>query len=62
MMARRILCCLAEDLVQETYLRYRASERAEIVSLKAYLTTIVTHLALNYLQSARVVREQYVGT
>jgi RNA polymerase sigma-70 factor, ECF subfamily len=52
----------AEDLVQETYLRYQASERAEIVSLKAYLTTIITHLALNYLQSARVVREQYMGT
>jgi RNA polymerase sigma-70 factor (ECF subfamily) len=52
----------AEDLVQETYLHYQASESAEIVSLKAYLTTIVTRLTLNYLQSARVVREQYVGT
>src|SRR5215470_1949899 len=52
----------AEDLVQETYLRYQASEREEIVSLKAYLTTIITRLALNYLQSARVVREQYMGT
>lgn len=52
----------AEDLVQETYLRYQASESAEIVSLKAYLTTIITHLALDYLKSARVTREQYVGT
>jgi RNA polymerase sigma-70 factor, ECF subfamily len=52
----------AEDLVQETYLRYQANVSAEIVSLKAYLTTIITHLALNYLQSARVVREQYMGT
>ncbi|HEX6779699.1 MAG TPA: RNA polymerase sigma-70 factor [Ktedonobacterales bacterium] len=52
----------AEDLVQETYLRYQASESAEIVSLKAYLSTIITRLALNYLKSARVVREQYVGT
>ncbi|HEU5370176.1 MAG TPA: RNA polymerase sigma-70 factor [Ktedonobacterales bacterium] len=52
----------AEDLVQETYLRYQASESAEIVSLKAYLTTIITRLALNHLQSARVVREQYMGT
>src|SRR5450631_3476855 len=51
----------AEDLVQETYLRYQASEKEEIVSLKAYLTTILTHLVLNYLKSARVVREQYVG-
>jgi len=52
----------AEDLVQETYLRYQASESAKIVSLKAYLTTIITRLALNYLQSARVIREQYMGT
>src|ERR1051326_6736258 len=52
----------AEDLVQETYVRYQASADEEILSLKAYLTTIVTHLALNYLKSARVAREQYIGT
>jgi RNA polymerase sigma-70 factor (ECF subfamily) len=52
----------AEDLVQEAYLRYQASEREEIVSLKAYLTTIITHLALDYLKSARLAREQYMGT
>jgi RNA polymerase sigma-70 factor, ECF subfamily len=52
----------AEDLVQETYLRYQASESQEIVSLKAYLTTILTRLALDYLKSARVAREQYIGT
>lgn len=52
----------AEDLVQETYLRYQAGENSEIISLKAYLTTIITHLALDYLKSARVTREQYVGT
>ncbi|HTK11460.1 MAG TPA: RNA polymerase sigma-70 factor [Ktedonobacteraceae bacterium] len=51
----------AEDLVQETYLRYQASISQEIVSLKAYLTTILTRLALDYLKSARVVREEYVG-
>src|SRR5260221_4831618 len=51
----------AEDLVQETYLRYQARISSEIVSLKAYLTTIITHLALNYLKSARVAREQYMG-
>jgi RNA polymerase sigma-70 factor, ECF subfamily len=54
--------CDAEDLVQETYLRYQASESSEIISLKAYLTTIITHLALDYLKSAHVVREQYMGT
>ena len=52
----------AEDLVQETYLRYQASESSEIVSLKAYLTTIITHLTLDHLKSARIAREQYIGT
>ena len=52
----------AEDLVQETWLRYQASAGQEIASLKAYLTTIITHLALDYLKSARVTREQYFGT
>src|SRR6266404_1647537 len=51
----------AEDLVQETYLRYQASANQQIVSLKAYLTTIITRLALDYLKSARVAREQYIG-
>ncbi|MBO0784306.1 MAG: RNA polymerase sigma-70 factor, partial [Ktedonobacteraceae bacterium] len=51
----------AEDLVQETYLRYQARTSQEIVSLKGYLTTIITHLALDYLKSARVAREEYVG-
>src|SRR6516164_2516909 len=52
----------AEDLVQETYLRYQAIDSEEIVSLKAYLTTILTHLTLDYLKSARLAREQYLGT
>jgi RNA polymerase sigma-70 factor (ECF subfamily) len=52
----------AEDLVQETYLRYYASDTCEIVSLKAYLSTIITRLSLDHLKSARVARERYVGT
>src|SRR5579864_3088934 len=51
----------AEDLVQETYLRYQASTDQKIISLKAYLTTIISRLALDYLKSARVAREQYIG-
>ena len=51
----------AEDLVQETYLRYRAGAGQEIASLKAYLSKIITRLALDYLKSAQVVREQYTG-
>ncbi len=52
----------AEDLVQETYLRYQASASSEIVSLKAYLSTIITRLALDHLKSAHVTREEYIGT
>src|SRR5215470_8054845 len=48
----------AEDMVQETYLRYQATEYASITSLKALLTTIITHLCLNQLQLARSTREQ----
>ncbi|HMA33076.1 MAG TPA: RNA polymerase sigma-70 factor [Chloroflexia bacterium] len=51
----------AEDIVQEAYLRYHAAPAGEIRTLKAYLTTIVTHLCLDHLKSARVQREQYVG-
>ncbi len=54
----------AEDMVQETYLRLQATPadtRESIVSLKAYLTTILTRLCLNQLQSARRRHEQYVG-
>jgi len=52
----------AEDLVQETYLRFQASAGQEITSSKAYLSTIITRLALDHLKSARVVREEYIGT
>jgi len=51
----------AEDIVQETYLRFRQVDEAQLVSPKAYLSTIVTRLCLNYLKSARVQREQYLG-
>jgi RNA polymerase sigma-70 factor, ECF subfamily len=54
----------AEDMVQETYLRFQApppETQESIVSLKAYLTTILTRLCLNQLQLAYRRREQYVG-
>ncbi len=51
----------AEDIVQETYLRFRNTASTEIRSLKSFLTTIATRLSLNYLNSARVEREQYIG-
>ena len=51
----------AEDIVQEAYLRYQAVSQDQIVSHKAFLSTIVTRLCLNQLQSARVQRESYIG-
>jgi RNA polymerase sigma-70 factor (ECF subfamily) len=51
----------AEDMVQETFLRWRQATDQEIASPKAYLATIITRLCINHLNSARVQREQYVG-
>jgi RNA polymerase sigma-70 factor, ECF subfamily len=51
----------AEDLVQETYLRYQATPPQTIHSLQAYLSTILTHLCLDHLELAYRKREVYVG-
>ncbi len=51
----------AEDIVQEAYLRYRATPPESIRTLKSFLTTIVHHLCLDHLKSAQAQRETYVG-
>jgi RNA polymerase sigma-70 factor, ECF subfamily len=51
----------AEDIVQEAFLRWQQRDATAVASPKSYLTTVVTHLAIDYLRSARVRREQYVG-
>ncbi|MER7849782.1 RNA polymerase sigma factor SigJ [Kitasatospora sp. NPDC096077] len=53
----------AEDLVQDTFLNLTRAEQAgtTVTNLKAYLTTSVTRLGINHLDSARVRRERYVG-
>jgi RNA polymerase sigma-70 factor (ECF subfamily) len=51
----------AEDIVQDAYMRYQSVDRETIENPKAYLTTIATRLALNYLTSASVQRETYLG-
>jgi RNA polymerase sigma-70 factor (TIGR02957 family) len=53
----------AEDVVQEAYLRlHRAEQEGErIESPRAYLSTVVTRLAIDQLRSARARRETYVG-
>lgn len=51
----------AEDMVQETFLRWQQTAEATVKSAKAYLSTIITRLCIDHLRSARVQREQYVG-
>jgi len=51
----------AEDIVQEAYLRYRATPPESIATLKSFLTTIVHHLCIDHLKSAQARRENYVG-
>jgi RNA polymerase sigma-70 factor (ECF subfamily) len=50
----------AEDVVQEAYLRWHATEE-EVRSPRAYLSTIATRLSIDRLRSAKAKREQYVG-
>ena len=51
----------AEDMVQETFLRYSTTPPETIRSLKAFLTTIMIRLCMDQLQLARRKREVYVG-
>lgn len=51
----------AEDIVQETYLRWAAAERGAIRENRAFLSRITARLCLDQLKSARVRRETYVG-
>lgn len=50
----------AEDAVQETWLRY-ATSQTQPTSTKAFLSAVVTRVAIDVLRSARVRRETYVG-
>lgn len=52
----------AEDMVQDAWMRYLDAGAPAVDSLRAYLSTIVSRLSLDYLRSARVRREHYVGS
>jgi RNA polymerase sigma factor (sigma-70 family) len=65
-LAYRLLGSLAEaeDVVQETYVRWYAMSREQqdaIESPGAWLTTVASRICLNLLGSARARRERYVG-
>jgi DNA-directed RNA polymerase specialized sigma24 family protein len=51
----------AEDVVQDTWLRWSAADRSAVADERAYLVQITTRLALDRLGSARARRESYVG-
>ena len=53
----------AEDVVQEAFVRYQRAlaDDTMVESPKAYLSAVVTRLAIDHLKSARVRRETYVG-
>ena len=51
----------AEDILQEAWIRWQ-STTASVIAPKPYLSQIVTRLCIDYLRSARIRREQYIGT
>ncbi|MCK2238435.1 MULTISPECIES: RNA polymerase sigma-70 factor [unclassified Crossiella] len=52
----------AEDVLQETWLRWAAVDLAEVREQRAYLVRITTRLALTRLRTLGRRRESYVGT
>lgn len=61
--AYRILGSLsdAEDMVQETWLRWSRTDTTPITNPRSWLATVTSRLCLDHLKSARRQREEYVG-
>ncbi|WP_159348508.1 sigma-70 family RNA polymerase sigma factor [Roseomonas harenae] len=51
----------AEDIAQDTFLRWNAADRSQIEIPRAWLLKVATRLSLDHLKSARSHREHYVG-
>jgi len=51
----------AEDIVQETWVRWQGTDRDAVENPPAFLATITTRLSMNLAQSARARHETYVG-
>ncbi|MGZ2442165.1 RNA polymerase sigma factor SigJ [Sinorhizobium medicae] len=52
----------ADDVVQDTYLRWRSAEKEEITSPGAWLTTVCTRIAIDLLRASYRRRVDYVGS
>lgn len=50
----------AEDIVQETFMKWLSAERDQIVNTKAYLIKAVTNNCINHLNSIRRKKEEYI--
>jgi len=51
----------AEDIVQDVYLRWQKVDAADVENVKGFLTTMATRMCIDFLKSARVQREEYIG-
>jgi len=51
----------AEDIVQDVWLRWQATDRSVVENPPAFLATTTTRVCINFAQSARSRRETYVG-
>jgi RNA polymerase sigma-70 factor, ECF subfamily len=51
----------ADDVVQETWIRWQGTDRTNVRDASAFLATTATRLAINVLQSAHARRETHVG-
>jgi RNA polymerase sigma-70 factor (ECF subfamily) len=58
---KRLLSLAYGYLVQEAFLRWHQADRQAIKNTEAWLTTVVTRLAIDKLRSARHRRELYTG-
>ena len=52
----------AEDLVQETFLRWHQARHDDVISAEGWLVAVVTRLAIDRLRRAETERLRYVGT
>ena len=51
----------AEDVLQDSYLRWRSADQEQATDARAYLMQIVTRQALNHLRTVQRRRENYIG-